>query len=226
MVRVLFVEDDASLLASLSYVLEREGFSVRGVGEGRAALEAASEPGEPFDVVLLDVNLPDLDGFQVSRRLRALPRTASTPVILVTARTEVDDVVLGLEQFADDYVTKPFHPRVLLAHVHALLRRRRPEAAPAGLLRFAGLQIDTDARVLHVEGAPVALTKTEFDILALFASRPHHVFTREAILDTLHADVEVTERTVDFQISGLRRKLGAASRCIETVRGVGYKLEG
>lgn len=226
MLRILFVEDDSSLLASLSYVLEREGFAVCGAPDGRAALALASAPDAAFDLVLLDVNLPDLDGFQVSRRLRATPATAATPIIFVTARAEVDDIVLGLEQFADDYVTKPFHPRVLLARIHALLRRRGSLDAALPALHVAGLDVDADARVVRVDGEPVALTRTEFDILLLFASRPRHVFTREAILDHVHADVEVTERTVDFQISGLRRKLGPRGRCIETVRGVGYKLEG
>ncbi len=223
MLRILFVEDDASLLASLSFVLEREGFAVRGAADGRAALTLAAAPGEPFDLVLLDLNLPDLDGFQLSRRLRALPATASTPVLIATARTEVDDIVLGLEQFADDYLAKPFHPRVLIARIHALLRRKRASARPP--LRIGGLEIDADARDVHVGGQPVSLTKTEFEILLLLATRPRHVFTREAILAHVHSDVEVTERTVDFQISGLRKKLGEAARCIETVRGVGYKLE-
>jgi two-component system phosphate regulon response regulator PhoB len=226
MLRILFVEDDSSLLASLSYVLEREGFAVCGAPDGRTALALASAPEAAFDLVLLDVNLPDLDGFQVSRRLRATPATAATPIIFVTARAEVDDVVLGLEQFADDYVTKPFHPRVLIARIHALLRRRGSIDAALPALHVAGLDVDADARVVRVDGEPVSLTRTEFDILLLFASRPRHVFTREAILDHVHADVEVTERTVDFQISGLRRKLGPLARCIETVRGVGYKLEG
>lgn len=207
-------------------MLEREGFAVSGAPDGRTALALAGAPEAAFDLVLLDVNLPDLDGFQVSRRLRATAATAATPIILVTARAEVDDVVLGLEQFADDYVTKPFHPRVLIARIHALLRRRGSLDAALPALHVAGLDVDADARVVRVDGEPVALTRTEFDILLLFASRPRHVFTREAILDHVHADVEVTERTVDFQISGLRRKLGSLSRCIETVRGVGYKLEG
>lgn len=229
MARILFVEDDESLRSSLSYVLEREGFEVHGAGDGRGASEAASATGAPFDVVLLDVNLPDVDGFQLSRRLRAMPATRAAKIVFVTARTEVDDVVLGLEQFADDYVTKPFHPRVLVARVHAALRKSLAPPPPAAILRVGALSIDPDARVVTVDGAEIGLTKTEFDILRLFASRPHHVFTREAILEQLHAGgmghVEVTERTVDFQISGLRRKLGSAARCIETVRGVGYKLE-
>lgn len=226
MLRTLFVEDDASLLASLSFVLDREGFSVSGAADGATALALANGAGPRFDLVLLDVNLPDLDGFQVSRRLRAAARTTGTPIVFVTARTEVDDIVLGLEEFADDYVTKPFHPRVLLARIRSVLRRTGATgAANAPALCFGALEIEVDARVVRVDGEPVALTKTEFDVLLLFAARPRHVFTREAILDHLHADVEVTERTVDFQIAGLRRKLGSAARCIETVRGVGYKLE-
>lgn len=223
--RILFVEDDASLLASVAYILEREGFSVTCAASGRAALAAAAA--SLPDLVLLDVNLPDIDGFQVCQALRRDPATAQLPVIMVTARAAVDDVVLGLEHFVDDYVTKPFHPRVLVARIHALLRRRAaaPVVAEAAL-RFDGLEVDREARAVTVGGEPTALTKTEFDLLVLLATHAHRVLTREAILDHLHADAEVTERTVDFQISGLRRKLGAAAHVVETVRGVGYKFNG
>ena len=223
--QVLFVEDDPSLLASIAYVLEREGFAVTCAPDGRTALAAAAA--SPPDVVLLDVNLPDMDGFQVCQRLRRAPGTAKTPILFVTARAAVDDVVLGLEQLGDDYITKPFHPRVLVARIHAALRRRagEPHAAP-DVLRFEHLEVAPEARAVTVDGQLVALTKTEFDILLLFARHPEHVLTREAILDHVRADVEVTERTVDFQISGLRRKLGVAARHVETVRGVGYKFSG
>jgi two-component system phosphate regulon response regulator PhoB len=223
--RILFVEDDASLLASLAYILEREGFSVLCAPTGRAAL--ASAAAERPHLILLDVNLPDIDGFQVCQSLRRDPATATIPVIMVTARVAVDDIVLGLEHFADDYITKPFHPRVLLARVHALLRRRGASPAPdEPALRFEGLSVDRVARAVTVGGEPAALTKTEFDLLVLLATHAHRVLTREAILDHLHADAEVTERTVDFQISGLRRKLGAVAHLVETVRGVGYRFNG
>jgi two-component system phosphate regulon response regulator PhoB len=220
---ILFVEDDASLMASIAFILEREGFAVRCAPTGQAALtEAAAE--RP-DLVLLDVNLPDMDGFQVCQRLRRNAATASVPVIMVTARTSVDDVVLGLEQFADDYVTKPFHPRVLVARINATLRRGAPASTPRPTtLRFASLEVDETARVVSVDGEPIALTKSEFDLLLLLAQNANRVLSREAILDHLHADTEVTERTVDFQVFGLRKKLGPAALHLETVRGVGYKF--
>ena len=225
MTRILFVEDDPSLQASIAYILEREGFSVTSALDGKTAIERATA--ERPDLVLLDLNLPDMDGLQVCQRLRGNPATAGVPVILVTARTAVDDIVIGLEQFADDYVTKPFHPRVLLARINAILRRRGAEpvngVAP---LSFPGLQIDADGRQVRVDGVRVDLTKTEFDLLVLFASNRQRVLRREVILDRLRGvDTDVTERTVDFQVSGLRRKLGGAARYIETVRGVGYKFE-
>ncbi|MBI5160112.1 MAG: response regulator transcription factor [Micrococcales bacterium] len=226
MPRILFVEDDLSLLASIGYILEREGFSVDCAPTGQEALARAAA--EPPDLILLDLNLPDIDGLAVCRRLRLDNATANVPVILVTARTSVDDIVLGLERFADDYVTKPFHPRVLLARVQLLLRQRGlAPAAPDPTLRFDGLEVDPVARSVRVDGRPVDLTRTEFDLLVLFAGHPRRVLTREAILDELRGDeVTVTERTVDFQVAGLRRKLERAARYIATVRGVGYKFEG
>ncbi len=221
MSRILFVEDEINLQSSLSFILEREGHEVVCVPTGEQALEHAAR--HPPDLVLLDVNLPGIDGFAVCQRLRARPETSGVSIMLVTARTSVDDVVQGFASFADDYVTKPFHPRVLLARVQALLRRRG-EVSP-GTLGCEGLVIDTGAREARVEGRALELTKTEFDLLVLFAGHANHVFSRASILDVVRGvDTEVSERTVDFQISGLRKKLGPAAWHIETVRGVGYKF--
>ncbi|MBI5489619.1 MAG: response regulator transcription factor [Deltaproteobacteria bacterium] len=221
--RILFVEDDLSLRASLAYVLEREGYELSEATTGEEALARAATV-RP-DVVLLDVNLPGMDGFEVCARLRRLPATAAVPIVLVTARTEIDDVCCGFERRADDYITKPFHPRVLLARLQAVLRRVGPPAAEAEALRFRGLVIDPATREVFVEERRIELTRTEFDLLSVFAGQPHRVFTRADVLDRLRGeDAAITDRAVDVQVSGLRRKLGSSGRCIETVRGVGYRF--
>jgi len=224
MTTILFVEDEANLLNSVAFILEREGFHVTGVGTGEDALKIALA--DPPDLVLLDINLPGIDGFEVAQRLRRHPVTAQVLIMLLSARNTVEDVVDGLERYADDYVTKPFHPRLLLARIHALLRRQAPsEALPSERLCFNELEIDVAARETRVGQERLALTKTEFDILYLLATRPNHVLSRDQILDAVRGDgAVITDRAVDFQVSGLRRKLGSAARLIETVRGVGYKL--
>lgn len=227
---VLLVEDEANLRASLSFILEREGYRVRVAESGERALELARA--EPPDLVVLDVNLPGIDGYETCERLRRDARTARALVVMVTARAAVDDIVHGFETRADDYVTKPFHPKVLLAHLQALLRRSAAgaaaapgPAAPTGRIAFGALDVDPDSREVRVAGEKVELTRTEFDLLHLLASRPRHVFTRAAILERLRDEAaETTERAVDFQVSSLRRKLGGAGRLVCTVRGVGYKL--
>jgi two-component system phosphate regulon response regulator PhoB len=224
---ILFVEDEVNLQTSLGFILETEGYSVTATDLGERAVALARE--QLPDIVLLDINLPDIDGFEVCRRLRANPATAKLPILLLSARTSVEDVVEGLEQYADDYLTKPFHPRVLLARIHALLRRAsgQPPRATARRLRFEELEIDFDAHQVLVAGEKAELTKSEFDVLRQLATHPQRVLTRDEIIDAVRGQgVAVTERTVDFQVSGLRRKLGSAARLIETVRGVGYKLVG
>lgn len=218
---ILLVEDEENLRASLAFILEREGFSVTAVGTGEEGVVCASAA--PPDLALLDINLPGMDGFEVAKRLRANPTIA---IILLSARNAVEDVVDGLERYADDYVTKPFHPRVLIARIHALLRRRSVlDPRAQGTLRIAELEIDVAGREARVDGERAALTKTEFDILHLLATRPNRVLSRDQILDAVRGDgAVITERAVDFQVSGLRRKLGGAARLVETVRGVGYKL--
>ncbi|MGC4118027.1 MAG: response regulator transcription factor [Myxococcales bacterium] len=224
--RVLLVEDEANLRSSLSFILDREGFEVASAATGEEGLELARA--EPPDLVVLDVNLPGIDGYETCERLRRDPRTAKALVMMVTARSGVDDIVHGFETRADDYVTKPFHPKVLLARIQALLRRRAEAAAlvaPAAKIAFGPLAIDAGAREVRVEGKRVELTRTEFDLLHLLAAHPSHVFTRAAILEHVRADEpEPTERAVDFQVSCLRRKLGEAGKLVFTVRGVGYKL--
>ncbi|HEY3451267.1 MAG TPA: response regulator transcription factor [Myxococcales bacterium] len=224
--RVLLVEDEANLRASLGFILDREGYAVDVAASGEEALERARSV--PPDLVVLDVNLPGIDGYETCERLRRDPHTAKALVMMVTARSGVDDIVHGFETRADDYVTKPFHPKVLLARIEALLRRRAAGSAapaPPSRVHFGPIDLEPDSREARVDGRRLELTRTEFDLLHLLAARPHHVFSRAAILERVRGDEpEPTERAVDFQVSSLRRKLGEAGRLICTVRGVGYKL--
>ncbi|MFH0900382.1 MAG: response regulator transcription factor [Pseudomonadota bacterium] len=229
MASILFVEDDVNLRTSVAFILEREGYSVVCAGRGEEAIELARA--HPPDAVVLDVNLPDISGFVVCQRLRQQPALRGVPVMLVTGRTAVDDVVHGFDCYADDYVTKPFHPRVLLVRLRALLRRQRAEPlfhaapSPTAVTVCGDLCVDAGAREVRVAGMKITLTRTEFDLLHLFAAHPNRVFSRASIIDRVRGEgVAVTERTVDFQISCLRRKLGFAAELIETIRGIGYKL--
>jgi two-component system phosphate regulon response regulator PhoB len=223
--RLLLIEDEINLQNSLAYLLEREGFAVESASTGEAGLELARAT--PPDLVLLDVNLPGIDGFETARRLRADPRTRACLIIMLTARAHPDDIVQGLSSVADDYVTKPFLPRVLLARIAAHLRRagNGEDAGGASLLRFGGLSIDPAAHDVRLDAVQVKLTRTEYDILVLLAAHPNRVFTRSQIIDQVRgSDFAITDRVVDTQISGLRKKLGGAGQRIETVHGVGYKF--
>ncbi|MBI5831997.1 MAG: response regulator transcription factor [Armatimonadetes bacterium] len=221
---ILVVEDEEDLLELARYNLVREGYQVIAVGTGEEALEAARTR-QP-DVVLLDLMLPGINGLDVCRLLKNDARTRHTPVIMVTARGEDADVVLGLELGADDYVIKPFSPRVLVARVRVALRRADNEVEEDGaVLRRGGLVIDPGRHEVTVDGAEVELTHTQFLILQLLARRPGWVFGRQQILETARGDDYLaTERSVDVHIVALRRKLGDEGDRIETVRGVGYRF--
>ncbi len=222
---ILFIEDELNLLQSLTYILEMEGFAVRSTPSGLRGCEWASEA--PPDLVLLDLNLPDIDGFEVCRRLKASPATRGSLVLMLSARGGVDDIVAGLETYADDYLTKPFQPQVLLARIRALLRRKSASVLPPIPEERGMLRIDAAAREVWVEGTKVLLTKTEFEILMLLVRKPGRVLTRDQILDEIRGtDYAITDRVVDYQVSGLRKKLGAASQYLETVRCVCYKFIG
>jgi DNA-binding response OmpR family regulator len=214
-VRVLVVEDDDAIAAPLTDGLTREGFEVERVGTGAAALRA-----DPGDVVLLDLRLPDVDGYEVCRQLRA---RSDVPIIIVTARSEEVDRVVGLELGADDYLVKPFGFRELVARIRAVTRRTA-RATPVASLEVGALRVDRRARQVWLGGTEVVLTPKEFDLLALLAGEPGAVLTRERILD------EVWDphwfgptKTLDVHVASLRRKLGDPG-WIETVRGVGYRL--
>jgi DNA-binding response OmpR family regulator len=220
---IAIVEDEDDIRALVSAGLKRERFRVREYPDGRGFL--ASLRTEKPDLVVLDVMLPDTDGFAICRTLRADRASAGVPVIMLTARAEESDRVLGLELGADDYVVKPFSPKELAARVKAVLRRSAPGAASTQLEPGLGLRIDTDMQEAFLNGQRIELTQAEFRILHLLATRPGWVFSREKILDHLWGDEKnVTDRSVDVHVKHLRDKLGPGGRLIVNVRGVGYKL--
>lgn len=220
--RILLVEDERDLLELLRFNLEREGYDVATASTGAAALATAKRT--PPDLVLLDRMLPGMEGIEICRVLKKRPETAAVPVIMLTAKGEEADVVKGLEAGADDYVTKPFSPRVLLARIQAVLRRSAA-GDEAATLRAGGVTLDAERHMVTVDGEAVSLTATEFKLLALLLARPGRVFTRQQIIEQLHEGfAAVTDRSVDVQVVALRRKLAASGARVETVRGVGYRF--
>jgi DNA-binding response OmpR family regulator len=224
--QVLVVDDELHIRRVLRGYLEADGFAVAEAGDGETAVDQVRR--QPPDLVLLDIVLPGIDGLEALRQLRTF---SDVYVILVTARTEEVDKLVGLGVGADDYITKPFSPREVAARVKAVLRRDRGgRAAPAAVLRFHGLTIDSDAREVRVDGAAVSLSALEFDILAALAEAPGRVFSRRQLLEGVWGyDFFGDERVVDVHIRSLRGRLGddaANPRLIATVRGVGYKFAG
>jgi two-component system phosphate regulon response regulator PhoB len=222
--KILCVEDDINLQKSLSFILWREGYEILCAQTGEEALELVRR--EKPDLVLLDLMLPGIDGYKVCSILRKDPGTSEILIIMVTAKKRMEDIVVGLKNYADDYVTKPFEPEILLARIQALLRRRiRSSDEAKTTLEIDGLVINRGAYEVLAGGRKIALTKTEFEILALLAGKPNQVFTRSRILDTVREDgYPITDRVVDYHLTGLRRKLGKTKKYIQTVRGVGYKF--
>jgi two-component system, OmpR family, alkaline phosphatase synthesis response regulator PhoP len=225
---ILVVEDEEDVVELLRYNLARNGYRVEAVTNGPDAVSRAGTLGP--DLILLDLMLPGMDGLEVCRTLKKDGRTERIPIIMVTAKGDEADVVAGLEMGADDYVTKPFSPRVLLARVKAVLRRpartKVPEPGTAPMVRVHDLEIDPGRHRVFAKGKMVELTSTEFSLLYYLASRPGWVFTRYQIVDAVHgSDYPVTDRSIDVQIVGLRRKLGPAGKYVETVRGVGYRFK-
>ena len=217
--RVLIVEDDEAIASPLAKGLEREGLDVDRVETGSAALGRAAE--QPFDVVLLDLGLPDRDGFDVCRELRA---RSDVPIIVVTARSEEVDRVVGLELGADDYIVKPFGFRELVARIRAVARRRPAATTHASASEVGALNIDRRTRRVVVEGAEVALTPKEFDLLAYLAEDPGAVCSRQQVLEEVwDPHWYGPTKTLDVHVASLRKKLGDP-RWIETVRGVGFRL--
>jgi len=222
--QILVVDDEEDIRELISYNLINEGYQVTTAASGEAGLIKAREK-QP-DLILLDLMLPGLDGLDVYRELKKKQGTSHIPVIIVTAKTEDIDIITGLELGSDDYITKPFSPRVLVARVKAVLRRKKyEEAEDTRVLKIHDMVIDSARHEVFVNGESKALTASEFKILYFLARRPGWVFTRDQIISAIRGeDYPVTDRSVDVQIVGLRKKLGTSGACIETVRGVGYRI--
>lgn len=223
MTTVLIVEDEVDLATTLAYNLEREGLTVVMANSGRQALErlASAAP----DLVLLDLMLPDMSGIDICRHIRQSAATRHLPVLMLTARGEEIDRVVGFEVGADDYVVKPFSVRELLLRVKAVLRRGDGNGPPAERVRFGVLELDEAAHRAWVEGVEVKLTALEFRLLTTFLGRRGRVQTRERLLaDVWGIEADITTRTVDTHVKRLREKIGAAGGYIETLRGVGYRF--
>lgn len=224
--QILIIEDEEDIRELVSYNLKRESFAVTEAGSGEAGLKAIAK--KKPDLILLDLMLPGKDGLQICRELKQSDASRDIPVVMMTARGEESDIVTGLELGAEDYIVKPFSPKVLVARVKAVLRRK---AAPAvmdaeNVLRIYDLVIHPGRHEVTVGGVPVDLTATEFGLVHFLARRPGWVFTRYQIVDAVHGeDYPVTERSVDVQIVGLRKKLKKAGDYIETVRGIGYRFK-
>ncbi len=222
---ILVVDDEKDLVDLITYNLQRNGYKALTATSGDAALEIASR--ELPDLVLLDLMLPGMSGTEVARRLKADAHTAGIPIIMLTAKSEETDVIVGLTLGADDYVTKPFSMKILLARLNTVLRRGEVGvAADSILLRVGPLSIDGSKHEVSVNGDSVKLTLTEFKLLSALASARGRVLTRDQLMDkAIGTGVFVTDRAIDVHITAIRKKLGAASWIVRTVRGVGYSVQ-
>jgi DNA-binding response OmpR family regulator len=221
--KILVVDDEKQIVEIVKAYLERDGYAVIMAYDGPTALTLAQK--EHPDLIVLDLMLPGISGWDVCRTLR---KESSVPIIMLTARDDTTDKIVGLELGADDYVTKPFDPKELLSRIKAVLRRSAVHA-PAAVTKTGDLEIDTGRRTVHLSGAPVMLTSTEFDLLKAFSESPGRVYTRMQLLDKLQGEAyEGYERTIDSHIKNLRKKIEPDPnhpRYIITVHGTGYKLE-
>ncbi len=233
MKRLLVVDDEADIVELLSYNLTREGFSVDASYDGESALKRIRE--KTYDLIILDLMLPGIQGLELCRIIRGRPETSRVPIVMLTAKSEEPDKVLGLETGADDYITKPFSPRELVARVKAILRRSEQQPVPqprtedAGVLTIGDMVIDREKYTVTVGTRPVKLSATEFRLLLYLAERPGKIYGRDHLLDAVWGnDVYVEPRTVDVHIRRLRAKIEADPnnpRYIKTMRGVGYFVE-
>jgi len=222
---ILIIEDEEAIQELVRYNLEKNGFRTLCAGSGEEAIGIVRR--ESPSLILLDLMLPGIDGLEVCRRLKSENSTRNIPIVMLTAKGEESDIVAGLELGADDYITKPFSPRVLLARIKTVLRRvGETEKDDSEAIAIHNLTIHPGRHEVRVDGEPVKLTSTEFRVLHVLVRRPGWVMTRSRIAEEIHgADYPVTDRSVDVQIVALRRKLGEAGNYIETVRGVGYKFK-
>lgn len=221
--KILIVEDDQDIVEMVEYNLKQEGYTAIHAYNGEKGVELAGDA-KP-DLIILDLMLPAIDGFEVCKLLKQQQPTALIPIIILSAKSRETDKVVGLELGADDYITKPFSPRELIARIRAVLRRHKEQSA--GEIKIGQLVIDSAGHKVLVKGREVELTATEFRLLECLARRPGVVFSRDQLLDAAGIDGSmVYDRTVDAHIKSLRRKLGSVKDCIETVRGVGYRFRG
>jgi phosphate regulon transcriptional regulator PhoB len=226
--RILVADDEKDIVELVAYNLEREGFALLKAHDGRRALEMVRK--EKPDLVILDLMMPEIPGMDVCRMIRGLAETAAIPIIMLTAKSDPVDKILGLEAGADDYLTKPFHARELVARVRAVLRRseQRQDADSPELFDFRGLHIDFKSYQVTVNGRPVELSSREFKLLRFFTSHPGRVYSREQLLDHVWGDEAFVEpRTVDVHISRLRGALETDKekyQYIQTIRGIGYRF--
>lgn len=220
---ILVIDDEQDLIELVRYNLEKDGFLVKSAQDGESGLAAAFH--DLPDIIIIDLMLPGIDGLEVCRSLRSDNRTARIPIIMLTAKSAESDRILGLELGADDYVTKPFSPRELIARIKAVLRRSSVAESPSERIRFGALTIDLGRREVSCEGVVIPLTATEFRLLQFFSLHPGRVYSRDQLIDNaLGREVSVVDRTIDVHITGLRKKLGNCGKCIETVRGFGYRF--
>jgi len=224
--QILVVEDEEDILELVSFNLKKQGYQVRGVTSGEEALQEVRR--KIPSLIILDLMLPGVDGFDVCKSLKNNPRTKAVPIVMLTARSEEADIVIGLELGADDYLTKPFSPRELIARVRAIFRRSKADISDQEILqKVHDIEINVKRHEVLISGNQINLTSTEFRVLRLLADRPGWVFTRDQIVGAVHdQEYAVTDRSVDVMIVGLRRKLGVSGQYIETVRGVGYRMKG
>jgi two-component system phosphate regulon response regulator PhoB len=222
---ILVVEDEEDILELIRYNLDREGYqtAVAVSGEDGLTMARSRQP----DLILLDLMLPGMDGFDVCKVLKNDANTAHIPIVMLTAKSEESDIVAGLELGADDYITKPFSTKVLIARIRTVLRRKRKqETDKTSVIHIHNLIINPARFEVLLEDNPLKLTATEFHILHFLAQRPGWVFTRSQIIDSVKGtDYPVTDRSIDVQIVGLRKKMGSAGNLIETIRGIGYRFK-
>ncbi|MBN2618014.1 MAG: response regulator [Spirochaetales bacterium] len=222
--KILIIEDEKDILELIAFNLECSGYHVLKASNGEDGLVIAQA--EIPDLVLLDVMMPGIDGFDVCRTLKQDPKTRKVPIIMLTARGEDTDIVSGLELGAEDYVTKPFSPKILVARIRTVLRRAKEETEPMERLVVSGITMEISKHKVYIDSCELDLSSTEFDILKVLMSSPGWVFSRNQIIDSVKgSNYPVTQRSVDVQILGLRKKLGDSGQYIETVRGVGYRLK-
>ncbi len=220
---ILIVEDEADIAQLIEFHLEREGFPTRVASSGSAGLEMIEK--SPPALVLLDIMLPDVDGLEICKRLKRDTATRDVPIIMVTAKGEESDVVVGLELGAEDYITKPFSPKVLIARIKAVLRRRDADVSGHIVLAGGDLSIDPARHTVKAHGEELELTLTQYRLLHFLALRPGFVRTRDQIVSAVRGeDAVLSSRVIDVHIAALRQKLGDLGHLVETIRGVGYRI--